>query len=450
MKKNYFFIVIAGLTLLLSACSSTGSDLIDPTANYPKTPGAFVKSRFLTGALKGTLKQDSTYYLVGSVAVNAGDTLAVQPGATIIANGNYQIQISGNFLSLGTEAKPVTFTSADASRFTDFATYTGHWGGFLCDSSAHYVYMRYTHVNFTGGPDTGGGAQATFDFEASSSVFSMSKNVSLVIEDCWFYGGIDDGIHLNGNMLASIKRNVIQRLGGPDGESMNIKSGVKGDISYNYIWSAANNSIKLNASTSNLTLVTSMNIYNNTIVDGSFRKKGEVVNSILIDAHASANVYNNIMVGNFAGLNITRSVTSKTKNGVTTTSYTGADTINCHFGNNLTYIPADSLYIYRAGAYSKKQPTDITGTGVSLCNSVFTSWAPPTNVLPDLTVLDLNVPSLSSSSPAIGAGISTLPYPYFITGDGKRGTVDAVNRDLGAYPKDGTGNKHLPTQKPAL
>jgi hypothetical protein len=446
MKKSYFLIVIAGLMLMLSACSSTGNDLIDATANYPKTPGVFVKSRFLTGALKGTLKQDSTYYLVGNVGVNKGDTLAVQQGATIIANGNFQFQISGTLMSLGTEAKPVTFTSADASRFSDFATYTGHWGGILCDSSSNYVYMRYTHVNFTGGPDSEGGAQATFDFEGSSSAFSLSRNVSVVIEDCWFYGGVDDGIHLVGNITASIKRNVIQRLGGPDGETMNIKSGVKGDISYNYIWSAANNSIKLNASTSNLTLVTSMNIYNNTIVDGSFRKKGEVVNSILIDSHASANIYNNIMVGNVAGINITRSMT--TKKGVT--SYTGADTLNCHYGNNLIYAPADSLtqYIYRAGAYSTKRATDITGTGIALCNSVFATWAQPTTTLPDLTVEDANIPSLKGGSPAIGAGITSLPYAYYITGDGKKGTVDAVNKDMGAYPTDGTGNKHLPTRKP--
>lgn len=446
MKKNSILFVLASFILVLTSCSSTGSDLVDATANYPKTPGVFVKSKNLTGALKGTLKQDSTYYLVGNIAVNVGDTLAVQPGATIIAQGNYNIQVSGTLMTLGTEAKQVTFTSQDPTRFTDFASvYKGHWGGIVCDSSAHYVYMRYTHVNFTGGPDSGGGAQATFDFEGSA----IDKGVNVVIEDCWFYGGIDDGIHLAGNITASIKRNVIQRLGGPDGESMNIKAGVKGDISYNYIWSAANNSIKLNSSTSNLTLVTKMNIYNNTIVDGSFRKVGEVVNSILIDAHASANIYNNIMVGNFAGLNITHAMT--TKNGVT--SYTGADTLNCHYGNNLIYAPADSLgkYIYRVEGFCKKKTTDITGTGTTLCNSVFTSWAlptMPTETTADLTVEDANVPSLKAGSPAVGAGITTLPYAYYITGDGKKGTVDAVNKDMGAYPTDGTGNKHLPTRKP--
>jgi hypothetical protein len=429
MKKIFLFL-IASLILGLTACTSN-SDLISATANYPKVPASFVKSKYLTGTLKGTLKQDSTYYLTGNVAVAKGDTLAVQPGATIIAQGNYQFQISGTLLSLGTEAKQVTFTSQDASRFTDFATYTGHWGGFVFDSTAVYVYVKYTHINFTGGPDTSGSPQASFDYSGSQT---YNGGANVVVEDSWFYGGVDDGIHLAGNITVSIKRNVIQRLGGPDGETINIKAGVKGDIAYNYIWSAANNAIKLETGKV-LTPQTNMNIFNNTIVDGGFRKRGEATNSILIDKWTRANIYNNIMVGNHTGINIT----------------TAADTTNCHYGNNLIYAPSDTLstLIYPLGAFSKKRTSDITGASIALCNTVFTTWALPTSGLPDLTVEDGNVPSLSSSSPAIGAGIASAPFNYFITSlDGKKGTADVVNKDLGAYPRDNSGNKHLPTRKP--
>jgi len=433
MKQLSLFF-IGSLLLLLSACSSN-SDLVSATANYPKVPATFVKSKNLTGTLKGTLKQDSVYYLTGNVAVAKGDTLAVQPGATIYATGNFQFQVSGTLLSLGTEAEPVTFTSQDASRFTDFAAGKGigHWGGFVFDSTAVYVYVKYTHINFTGGPDSSGSAQASFDVEGSQT---FNGGAYIVLEDCWLYGGLDDGIHLAGNITASIKRNVLQRLGHDDGETMNIKKGVKGDIAYNYIWSAANNAIKLETG-SVLFPQTSMNIFNNTIVDGGFRKRGEATNSILIDKWTRANIYNNILVGNRAGINIT----------------TKADTTNCHYGNNLIYAPADSLstLIYPAGSFGKKRSTDLTGSTLALCNSVFTLWAVPTTTLPDLTVLDLNVPSLSSSSPAIGAGVSIAPFTYYITSlDGKKGTADVVNKDLGAYPRDNSGNKHLPTSKPTL
>jgi len=431
MKKNNLLLIIAVMMLAVSACKKSGDDVIDATANYPKAPANFIKSHNLTGTLKGTLKEDSTYYLTGSIAVNKGDTLAVQQGATIIAKGNYNFQISGTLLCLGTESKPITFISADASRFTDLATYTGHWGGFVFDSTALYVYVRYTHINFTGGPDDSGSPQATFDVEGSQT---YNGGAYIIVEDCWMYGGIDDGIHLAGNITASIKRNVLQRLGGPDGETMNIKAGVKGDIAYNYIWSAANNGIKLETGKV-LTPQTNMNIFNNTIVNSGWRKKGEATNSILIDKWTRANIYNNLMVGNNTGINIT----------------TKADTINCKYGNNLIYAIADTMskWIYPAGAFSKKQPTDITGSTIALCQSVFTYWVPPTTTLPDNTVIDTNIPSLKSGSPAIGKGVATAPFTYFITStDGKKGTADVVNKDLGAYPTDVSGNKHLPTSQP--
>jgi len=430
MKKNHFLVIISGFMLALTACSSS-NDLIDATANYPKVPASFVKSKNLSGTLKGTLKQDSTYYLTGNVAVAKGDTLAVEPGATIIAKGNYQFQVSGTLMSLGTEAKQVTFTSADASRFTDLASYTGHWGGFVFDSTAVYVYVKYTHINFTGGPDSSGSPQASFDVEGSQT---YNGGAYIVVEDSWFYGGVDDGIHLAGNITASIKRNVLQRLGGPDGETMNIKKGVKGDIAYNYIWSAANNAIKLETGKV-LVPQTNMNIFNNTIVDCGWRKVGEATNAILIDKWTRANIYNNVIVGNHTGINIT----------------TAADTTNCHYGYNLIYAPADSLknFIYPAGAFSKLRTTDITGSTLALCNSVFTSWAQPTTTLPDNTLADANVPSLKSGSPAIGKGITPAPFTYFITSiDGKKGTADVLNKDMGAYPTDGSGNKHLPTSVP--
>jgi hypothetical protein len=141
------------------------------------------------------------------------------------------------------------------------------------------------------------------------------------------------------------------------------------------------------------------------------------------------------MVGNNTGINIT----------------TKADTINCKYGNNLIYAIADTMskWIYPAGAFSKKQPTDITGSTIALCQSVFTYWVPPTTTLPDNTVIDTNIPSLKSGSPAIGKGVATAPFTYFITStDGKKGTADVVNKDLGAYPTDVSGNKHLPTSQP--
>ena len=246
------------------------------------------------------------------------------------------------------------------------------------------------------------------------------------------FGGIDDGIHLAGDITVSIKRNTIQRLGGPDGETINIKTGVKGDVAYNYIWSAANNSIKLNSSTKVLQPQTQVNVFNNTVVNGGWRKVGEATQGILVDAYAAGNVYNNIVVGCHTGINIT----SK------------ADTMHTKYGYNLVYAINDSLknWNYSLGAWGKARSTDIIGSGIAACSSVFTHY--DSGVWAAQTMSDLNVPSLSGGSPAINKGLTVAPFTYWVLASGNWGSADVLNKDMGAYPTDGSGNKHLPTPVP--
>jgi len=67
MKNEKMLLIFAAFLILgVSACKKNVSDLIDATANYPKPPANYVKSQNLTGILKGTLKQDSTYYMTGN------------------------------------------------------------------------------------------------------------------------------------------------------------------------------------------------------------------------------------------------------------------------------------------------------------------------------------------------------------------------------------------------
>ena len=90
--------------------------------------------------------------------------------------------------------------------------------------------------------------------------------------------------------------------------------------------------------------------------------------------------------------------------------------------------------------------TDITGSGIAKCSTVFTHYDPTVDVT-DPIFSDLNVPSLAGSSPAKGKGSTTLagsgkvPNYYTITG----ATNDVLDADLGAYPTDGKGNKHMPS-----
>jgi len=88
------------------------------------------------------------------------------------------------------------------------------------------------------------------------------------------------------------------------------------------------------------------------------------------------------------------------------------------------------------------------GSGKDACASVFSSWDP--GVLPSATMQDNNIPSLKTGSPAIGKGATNDPFAYNIIVSGNNGTADILNKDMGAYTKDGYGNKHLPSAKPTI
>ena len=293
------------------------------------------------------MKTDSIYYLLDNVTINKGDTLIIQPGAVVKANGNYSFNVSGNFICNGTDAKPILLTTSFGSPVLGF----GYWGGIQADSDALNVQIKFTHIDWTGGPAADLSTQAAIDVEGTQA---HDYGAKIIIEDNWFFGSVDDGIHLAGQITASVKRNVLQHLGGPDGESMNIKKGVKGDIAYNYIWSAANNGIKLE--TGSALPQTAMNIFNNTLINCGWRKVGEFTNGILIDKNTVANIYNNLLVGCRNGINVTDQ----------------ADYENCKVGNNLVYAIDDSLKLNVFPGQIQASATDITGAGLTLCNSVFT------------------------------------------------------------------------------
>jgi hypothetical protein len=416
MKKiNLLFVIVSLLTLSVTSCKK------DSTTTTPITGGTKGLSQNLKGVIKGVMKEDSTYYLVDNVTINKGDTLTIEPGVTVKSQGNYSFNLSGNFICLGTEAKPILLTTNFASPVLGF----GYWGGIQADSNALNVQIKFTHIDWTGGPAADLSTQAAVDISGTQA---HDYGANIIIEDNWFFGSVDDGIHLAGQIHVSLKRNVMQHLGGPDGESMNIKSGVMGDIAYNYFWAAANNCIKL--STGSSLPQVAMNIFNNTLINGGWRKVGEFTNGILVDKNAVANIYNNILVGCRDGIN----VTSK------------ADYANCMVGNNLVYAIDDSLAANVFPGKITASASDITGSGKTLCSSVFTNWDPTVDLV-DPIFSDLNVPSLATNSPAKNHGATTLvgsgKVPTYYTIPGASSVT--VNKDMGAYPTDGTGNKHMPS-----
>ena len=403
MKSTHACLCAAALVLSLASCSKSGNDstkITTPTvpSSNPIAPGN------ISGFVKGTFTTGNTYTITGDLTIKAGDTLASQQGVTVVVMNNAQITVLGVLNIVGTQASPIEFNSSSKQ--------PGSWGGFQCDS-AQAVTIKWTHVDNTGGPDPSGSARKSV---------SVVTPITVDIEDSWFTNGQDDCLAMQGGARITLVRNTIQCSGSTDGEAINIKRGVTGTIAYNVIYSQAGTAVKLETDDVVPIPQTNVDVYNNTMVSNGWRRgAAEPGRGVSIDLNARANIYNNVMVDNYQGLEI----------------FTGADTINTKYGNNLFYASADTYSdttvhpnisvnirsnFYPGDGVGKPQTSDLISTAVGDKDPMFKSFdgkiATPNGAA---TSNDFH---LNAGSPAIGKGNSTY------------------NADLGAYTSDGKGNQH--------
>ena len=269
----------------------------------------------LSGHIRGTTLPNKTYVITDSIVVDAVDSLRVSAGDTLIMQSvNGAIFAFGNFYCEGTSASPIVITVPAARRTLG----PGQWGGIVVDSP-NVFSMKFTHIYWAGGSDLSGHAYRTVNI-----VSGYFHNTVTTFTDNWITGTVDDAIGITGGKI-SLLRNVCKWCGSPDGDNLNIKNGVWGEIAYNVIWGAGGNGIKVNASSK--TRITNVCIHNNTITASGWRRLGEPGYCILVDASARAEIYNNIFGDSYNDLEIT----------------TAADTTNTVYDNNFYFGSVDSL-----------------------------------------------------------------------------------------------------------
>jgi hypothetical protein len=379
-------IVVSGV---FSACTKSSA-----TANTgPVLPAEAIRGTTLSGGnVKGVMLTDSVYTVNGDLTVLKGDTLTVQQGATINIPGNHAFNIQGTIISQGTQTKPIVFQSPVAQ--------PGQWGGFQCDS-AQGVTFKWTKVLWAGGPDSSGSTRQTI---------SISTPINVDIEDCWFIGGQDNAIGVYSTAAVSILRNTIEGEGTTDGDAIDFHAGVTGTVAYNVLWGGAGSAIKVFTSSTIKNPQTNVSVYNNTCVDNGFRRgAAEPGRGILVDAFSLGNYYNNLLVNNYYGLDITPT----------------SDFANVKYGNNYFYGTVDSLVknFYPVGSKGVPQSTDIISQTTGANDPMFVNYTAPPN--PSLRIMPVNFDfHLKAGSPAIGKGNPTY------------------NNDIGAYTTDGKGNLH--------
>jgi hypothetical protein len=402
MKIKHLLPITPIICTILFSCSKNDTTTTSappvPVSN-PIAPGD------ISGFVKGTLTAGHTYTITGDLTVQPGDTLASQEGVTVIVKNDAQINVAGVLSIIGTKDKPVSFNSDSNT--------PGSWGGFQCDS-AQAVTIKWAHIDNTGGPDPAG--------DPRKSVY-VKAPINVDIEDSWFTNGQDDLLRMQAGAKVTILRNTILSSGSTDGEAINLKTGVTGDVAYNVIFSQAGTGIKLETNDLQPFPQTNVNVYNNTLVSNGWRRgAAEPGRGVSVGLNAKANIYNNIMVNNYQGLEI----------------FTDADTVNTRYGNNLFYASVDSYTdttadphinislrsnFYPGDGVGRPQATDLISTATTNLNPMFQSF--------DGTVAGPNgAPSsnnyhLQAGSPALGKGNATY------------------SADIGAYTSDQTkSNQH--------
>jgi hypothetical protein len=438
--------VLAVVLLSMAACHKTADVYVSPKrvdASHPIT------SDTLKGAVSGTLLSGRTYYFSSDISVNANDTLLLQAGSRLIAIGDGkttatspQITCNGTFISLGTSDNNNYITVPDALRNTS-SIGKGLWGGIQCGESSGDIVIKWTHLEFAGGP-AGEAADpnvfASGDPRNSLSYTNINGNV--IIEDSWIFGTQDDGMRiLHGHV--SIMRNTFEDCGTTGGEALNLKNGCVGDVAYNLVIGSATNGFKISNSGGG-PVQNKTYLYNNTMLNGGFRQlKSGRGGSIDYEKGAQGKIYNNVIINCRFGVRITPD----------------ADVVNTTYNNQFFYGNSSSLVaqFYAVDGVGVRQNADVMGANAKDNNPRFkiydadqfdysaVSFPLSAANMPKTIVTAAGYDfGFLTSSPGFHKGTTSFKAQRTVPQGGDPGaSTQDPNEDMGAYPSDGTGNQHF-------
>ncbi len=431
--------------LLLTACHKEEAVNV---SSAKTDAGQAITSDTLTGSVKGTLISGKTYYFSSDITINAGDTLLMQAGSKLIALGDGtsteaspQISVNGTFISLGTEDNQNFITIPDDKRINENIS-KGFWGGIQCSSTSGDLIIKWTHLEFAGGPAGPAADPAVYTAgDPRYTIAFTNQDANCILEDSWIFGSTDDGMRVLRGKI-SIMRNTFEACGKAGGESLNLKGGTVGDVAYNLSIGAATNSFKASNSGGS-DVQTNVNVYNNTMINGGSRQvKSGRGGSINYEKGAQGKVYNNIIVNCRFGLRIT----------------SDADTNHLVYNNQFYYANADYFIpqFNASDGVAKTQSDDITSTAAMTNNPMFATYnvdmfdyssvTPPLDIsaMPYsiITAVNYNF-SLLPGSPALKQGYTDFEPSLVVPQGGLYGaTTSAPGVDMGAYQSDGSGNQH--------
>jgi hypothetical protein len=505
-QKMFTVATVVAVTVMFASCTKESTTVSKPQFKAGSLISGDSLTSGASNPVKGTMQTGKTYYFSGPVYVNKGDTLVMQSGVKLLAkNPNAMLIINGVFISLGTKDQPNWITGEDAYnnpakyKLTAYTsanndpgltsggaagTYPRLWGGIQCGTTATMFNVKWTHLDFAGGLVSNTSPVVTgFVYSAGNTLFATCFQNPLgvyILEDSWIYGTTSDAARIAHGSF-HFMRNTVEKLGYNDGDAFNTKAESSGNMAYNLFIGTSKGGTKAAAkspASGGPFPYARVHMYNNTYINCGYRSldpdRGANVD---LESAAGGYVYNNIIVNCRTGIRFVESPV--------------ADTVFSQYGNNLYY--ADSANI--AGQFmpsshlAKYNTTDIPlpssyytfpnqkywfvvkGTPQAVAGGDWTNGYNSASLVgknnPKFTNYTLPAPvgsttygprlgsmtwqgnfdfHLQTGSPAIGAGFTNFqpvvtPISQ-ITNPDLAATFTAPNKDLGAYPTDGSGNLH--------
>ncbi|MCG2760223.1 MAG: chitobiase/beta-hexosaminidase C-terminal domain-containing protein, partial [Candidatus Delongbacteria bacterium] len=174
-------------------------------------------NNILSGAISGILS-NPIYYVNGDLIIESGNSLTIEPGVSVLFNGNYCIYVNGQFLAVGNETERINFTVTDFNQglFDDETTAEGGWGGIVFQDIAsgnNFSIIDYCDLSYGKSIYREGGCI----FINNASNIKISNSTITKSKTRWDGGGIfiqnSNSIIIRDNIISSNKA-ITQRGGG--------------------------------------------------------------------------------------------------------------------------------------------------------------------------------------------------------------------------------------------
>jgi predicted outer membrane repeat protein len=170
--SGYYDCILENQVLTMSPINLPAQTLISLPIGIP-----------IGGSMSGVL-QDTIYIVVGNFVVEMGDSLIIEPGATILFNGAYSCSIDGYLYAVGTETDSIIFAAYETAP---------HWRGIYISNMSN-CHLGFCYIT-----------QAIYSGVGIFAGVALIENCSIVNNSSLTYGG---GVGI-GNSVAPVIRDCL-------------------------------------------------------------------------------------------------------------------------------------------------------------------------------------------------------------------------------------------------